>query len=379
MNKTSIAWVRNPDGTPGFTWNPVKGCTPISPGCAHCYASRLASTRLAHLPEYKGLAHDGKWTGEVRFFPERLAEPLRHRKPAGIFLNDMGDTYHESVTFEQIAAMYGVMAACPQHTFYVLTKRAKQRREWFGWLDTMAERCRSVFPYENHEWLRMHVLRAKVVRDAAARKMPSYTEMVAGGWPLPNVIEMSTVCTQAETDRDIPELLQTPAARRGLSIEPMLEEIDIAHSGALGCNCEGEQCSGGCAWYKACGKEGLSHRTDLVIIGGESGPHARPFQVDWARSIRDQCKAAGVAYFLKQLGANCQTRNDDNFTCGDGDIDFPGWPDHLAAEDRIEEIPQGMEYQGAPVRLHFRDRAGADPAEWRDDLRVREFPKETTP
>jgi protein gp37 len=331
MNRTSIAWVRNPDGSQGFTWNPLVGCKAVSPGCLHCYAARLAGTRLAHLPQYAGLAHDGKWNNVVRFFPEKLAESLRHRKPAGIFVCDMADLYHESVTNEQIAAMYGVMAACPQHTFHVLTKRAKRRREWFEWVN------RGGHPFGK---LRIHAeeaTRDEIVR--IGRNGRSHWNDCHCVWPLPNVREGSTVCTQKEAERDIPELLQTPAACRFLSVEPMLEAITLTHPEVS-------------AWPETAPTHPTANPKEWddwkywmardrgiqwVIVGGESGPRARPFQVEWARSIRDQCKAAGVACFVKQMGANFVDSN-------------------------------GM-------LIPIRDRAGADPSEWPADLRVQEFPR----
>ena len=133
MTRNKISWCLGPDGAPGFSWNVTGGCSPVSAGCAHCWASRLASTRLAHRPEYAGLAKDGTWLGHARFFADRLAEPLRRKKPTGICVSLMGDLFHEDITDEQIAAVFGVAAACPTHRFYFLTKRAKRQREWFEW------------------------------------------------------------------------------------------------------------------------------------------------------------------------------------------------------------------------------------------------------
>ena len=156
-----------------------------------------------------------------------------------------------------------------------------------------------------------------------------------------------TVGMRANLER-IAELRQVPATVRFLSCEPLLEDlgrIDLR----------------GISW---------------CIVGGESGPSARQCSVEWIRSIVKQCREAGVKCFVKQLGANCQTRNDDNFTGDEGDPSFPKWPDHLI--DRIVEQPHGG-YQGAPVRVRFHDRAGSDPTEWPEDLRVREMPARRAP
>ncbi len=351
MNKTSIPWVRNPDGTPGFTWSPVIGCKALSAGCANCWAERLAATRLDHMSAYHRLTKGGHWTGEQRFLTERLAEPLKRRKPSGIFVVDMGDLFGDGVTNEQIAAVYGVMSARPQHTFYTCTKRAKRRREWFEWVEVMAERCKEIFPDEDLDWRRIHVLRASAMRQGAGN-LPGYTEMLATGWPLKNVREGTTVENQAAADERIPELLQTPAAVRFLSVEPILEEVSIKdclnyneQRGYL-CTCP----HGRIPWSRCdvcedkmpVGSPGwLDLGINWVIVGGESGPNAHPCHVEWIRSIVSQCQEAGVSCFSKQLGANAHRQ-------------APG---------------HGTE------RIHLCARAGADPNEWPEDLRIRQFPE----
>lgn len=376
MNKTSIPWVLDPDDKPGYTWNPAIGCKAISPGCAHCYAARLAGTRLAHLPQYAGLVsrkrevetvvHSrnsatlklvesvGHWTGEVRFFPEKLAEPLRLRKPAGIFVMDMGDI--ALLDDDQFDTVFGVMAACqylgrdggPGHRFYVLTKRPA-------------------------------ILRARLSVDRRQRWARSAT-MHGGGYDpdgihdqvamgpqvLPHVWIGASVCTQDEAEKNIPDLLQTPAAVRFLSMEPLLEEVDISDWMA---NQDAEQDTTSHAIWR-----GDARGIDWVIVGGESGPKARPYRPEWPAEIISQCNDAGVPVFHKQVGSNCITRNDDNFTAGEGDPDFPGWPDHLIAEGRVQDVNPVNRYQGADVRIRTRDRAGADPSEWREGLRVRQLP-----
>jgi protein gp37 len=356
LNRTAISWVVGPDGASGFTWNPLIGCSPRSSGCKACYAARLASTRLAHLPQYHGLAHDGKWSGEVRFFPEKLSEPLRRRTPSGIFLNDMGDTFHESVSNEQIAAMYGVMAACPQHLFYVCTKRAKRRREWFEWV---GNHC------STEDGTRPPSVCGYFARQAGV-SLPGPLHVSAGGvmadvpWPLPNVIELTSVENQATANERIPDALATPAAVRGLSMEPLLESITLRREwigSFCGCGMQTDACDD---WKSGAGCRFAPPRISWIVCGGESGSRARPCQVEWIRSIVRQCLEAGVACWAKQLGANVREREPSNWPNG-----YPG-----PGTVRLE----GDGFGNYHVR-GLRDRAGANPDEWPADLKVRQMPE----
>jgi protein gp37 len=363
MNRTSIAWVKNPDGSDGFTWNPFAGCAPISAGCRHCYAARLAGTRLAHMPQYAGLVSAkrgvetsirsyrgrnkgatpqvrgtlrivervGHWTGEVRFFAEKLAQPLRRRKPSGIFVCDMGDLFHEAVTNEQIAAAFGVMAACPQHTFHVLTKRAGRMREWFEW----AEGYQETMPTREAE---KHV--TPVDRAAYERLIHSLSSLVR--WPLPNVRLGVTVCTRADLPkldelREVSAALRFSTPLRFVSFEPLLEDL-------------GKLDLRGMAW---------------AIPGGESGPNARPCHVEWIRSIVRQCRDAGVPAFAKQLGANCRATY--------AKPSFREWEPLVGKGSISVWSERGKEDQ---LGICFRRRAGDDPREWPQDLRVRQFPRD---
>ena len=277
MTRNKISWCLAPDGAPGFSWNPSCGCGPVSAGCVHCWSARLASTRLAHLPEYQGLAKDGVWAGHARFLPDRLAEPLRHRKPAGICVSLMGDLWHEDIGFEQIAAVFGVAAACPQHRFYFLTKRAKRMREWAEWIGEESRPLDKCFAAASE------ILGRVDIRDFDQ-------------WPLTNCWLGVSVEDQATADERIPELLQTPAAVRFVSYEPALGPVDMVDWMA---NQDAEQDTTAAAIAR-----GEEHGIDWVVCGAESGPGARSMQDDWVRSIRDQCRSARVPLWFKQAMRN---------------------------------------------------------------------------
>ena len=261
------------------TWNPAVGCERVSPGCDNCYAVRVAHREMQ--PAHVGLTgYDDSgerrpgpyWTGEVRLLPERLEEPLRWRKPRRVFVGSMTDLFHPAVPDSFLAAVFGVMAAAPQHTFQILTKRPQRLARMADWL------------HEN---------------GASVARM-RYEVLDAIPNPLPNVWLGTSVENQRYADLRIPHLLATPAAIRFLSIEPLLGPVDLedisdARSGAqvdaLHCD-EGPEDAG---WIG-------TGTIDWVIVGGESGPGARPMHPAWARSLRDQCVAARVPFFFKQWG-----------------------------------------------------------------------------
>jgi protein gp37 len=284
MGKTSIEWT-------DASWNPIVGCSEVSPGCANCYAARLAATRLREIPAYKGLGKwevsqnmktsvltkKSRWTGEVRFHPERIEEPLHWRKPRKIFVCDMGDLFHEGVTDEQIANVFWTMASCRQHTFQVLTKRAERMSQFLS-------------SKEN-------------VRSALEERWdPSI-------WPLPNVWLGVSVENHHFADERIPLLLDTPAAVRWISCEPLLGPVNIRH-------------------FLRTVSTAYGHLPplDWVVCSGESGSNARPMHPNWARSLRDQCQAAGVPFFFKQwgewapLGQIDSTRTFVGHNMGDGQM-----------------------------------------------------------
>ena len=245
-DKTAISWTES-------TWNPVVGCTHTSPGCDHCYAVR-DGVRLQHLPAYTGTIAGRDWTGVVRCLPERLDQPLRWKRGRRIFVDSMSDLFNPSVPDAFIAQIFEVMAYARQHTFQILTKRPQRMasllRYWAdrGWC--FGEEAPGV----------------GVTRPSAH-----------GGFgdtlPLANVHLGVSIESDAYTWR-ADHLRKTPASVRFLSLEPLLgppPSLDLT---------------------------GI----DWVIVGGESGPDARPMHPDWARDVRDRCVAAGIPFTFKQWG-----------------------------------------------------------------------------
>ncbi len=246
-DRSSIEWT-------DATWNPVTGCTKVSQGCKHCYAETL-------FPR----AYPGRRFIDIRMHGDRLDQPLRWRRPRRIFVNSMSDLFHERVSAEFIVSVFATMARCPQHTFQILTKRPSE----------MLENMR--FMYED-------------VLDAL--KYEPIAETLK--WPLPNVWLGVSVEDQATADERIPLLMQTKAAVRFLSCEPLLGPIDLRMMTTLPL----------WAGEGPGQKERASDRLGLhwVIAGGESGARARNCHPDWIRSLRDQCVAARVPFFFKQWG-----------------------------------------------------------------------------
>ena len=249
------------------TWNPVTGCTKVSPGCANCYAEDVAKRF------WKGRPFE-----DVRFELDRIGQPLRWRKPRRVFVNSMSDLFHENLPDGTIQQIFAVMRECPQHTFQVLTKRA----------DRM------------NAYMKDHPL-----------------------FVLPNVWLGVSVENQRMADARIPILIDTPAAVRFLSVEPLLDKVDLT------------------AYLKGHGDFQRSP-INWVIVGGESGGRARPCNIGWIERLVVQCDYYTVPCFVKQLGAKV-----------------------IKGYDLCAMFP-----------LILRHSKGGDIEEWPVALRVREFPKE---
>lgn len=283
------------------TWNPIVGCTVKSPGCTNCYAMGMAARLEAMgVPQYVGLTQRSKagavWTGKMAFAEKALLEPLRRKKPTMWFVNSMGDLFHESVPDEWIDRVFAVMGSCPQHTFQVLTKRSDRMRDYLS-------RRKSAKPV------------AVSVGDGILGEHPFSNELL----PPANIWLGVSVEDQARADERIPDLLATPAAVRWLSCEPLLGEVDLlAFLEPTGACCGGEpeyrcaSCPSDATWrYSVPADNGMwafDPTIDWVVVGGESGPGARPMNTGWARSLRDQCAAANVPFFMKQMGGPVKAR-----------------------------------------------------------------------
>lgn len=283
------------------TWNPVRGCRHVSPGCLNCYAALMTSRLEAMGQEgYAGLTRpspDGKrrlFTGEFRAVPDALDKPLHWKKPRMIFVNSMSDLFGEGIPFEFIAAVFGVMAACPQHTFQVLTKRADRLLEFFEWLRR-----------DNADMLKAlaNMLNISEYSGAFPDLWDLHGPQLGSVWPLPNVWLGVSAENQASFDARVPKLLQTPASVRFLSLEPLLERLELSER---------------IAFFNVNDWSPAPSEIHWVIVGGESGPNARECRVEWIADIVEQCKAAGVPCFVKQLGFNATLRGDPLKLSGKG-------------------------------------------------------------
>jgi protein gp37 len=322
-DKTKIEWA-------DATLNPAYGCSKVSPACDHCYAATMAS-RFQSAPghPFVGAAQGGTWTGKFNLLPERMEQALRWKRPRRIFVGSMTDLFHDNVPDSFLDRVFAYMALAPQHTFMLLTKRPERMQVYMAQL---------VFAGRDLSECRrdMGMDLAAGMQIVAARR--------AG---LPNVWLGVTAENQAMADKRIPVLLDTPAARRFVSVEPMLSGVDVSpwlpgsYECALTCgHRQGEhdlparecrECGfigpddhetwgyGDNAVCPKCGEYDpemicpkcgtiMVHEhpdtqcLDWVICGGESGPGARPMHPDWARALRDQCAAAGVPFLFKQWG-----------------------------------------------------------------------------
>lgn len=347
------------------SWNPTVGCTRVSPGCKNCYAFEQHDRRHKGYPWPNAPKQYAKPFREVQLIPDRLDQPLRWRKPRMVFVNSMSDLFHEDVPDEYIAAIFAVMSFASDHTFQILTKRPKRMAAWYRWINEMAY-------YEgdlmNYCWRALVQLRPNL-RDLPRRFVLNRR------WPLPNVWAGTSVENPDYLWR-VDELLETPAAVRFVSAEPLLAATDFApylpHSHELDCTCY-ENIGGhqmGCMFY---GKkrdeidalfEKAERGLDWIIVGGESGPRARTCDVDWIRSIVKQCKAAGTACFVKQLGAH--VIDNGALAIADTFLAEQCWPDAVC--ERMNAGPPD-----AHIRL--KDSKGGDPEEWPEDLRVRKYPE----
>jgi len=317
------------------TGKPLNMCVPVSEGCRNCYAAAI--TNRFHSLDYS--AQNAK---AVRWFLDEKA--LRHalkfkakgpfkrgRERPAIFFGDMTDPFGEWVTDEWLDRQFAVMALRPDVDFLLLTKR----------------------PERMAEYLNAGSLKVAQWADAAPRDKQHEAR---SKWrvPLPNVWLGTSVERQKEADERIPHLLKCPASVRFLSCEPLMGAVDLTR---VNFGVPGIQNVLDCRVSEIAKRAGIDklNGIDWVIVGGESGPGARPCDVAWIRSIVSQCRAADTACFVKQLGARPVVRH-----CGDCDPCIHGQP---------------CPYGGPEQRVILDDTKGGTMEEWPEDLRVREFPE----
>lgn len=305
------------------TWPITAGCDHVSPGCDTCYAATLTSTRLRHLLEYEGLAVAGRFTGEVRVLPKRLDWPLRWRKPRRVFVCSMSDLFYEKVPDDFIVRAFAVMALTARHTFQVLTKRHGRLRSLLTRPDfrrEVGEEATEIIG-RTGPWQRRGLDLGGQSLAGDSGYGPQWTVERHGKdnlwlppWPLPNVHIGVSAEDQKWADIRIPALLETPAAVRWISAEPLLGPI----------------------WLTDDWLAGLPHRRtwlDWVVAGGETSQHgrvARPSHTDWFRQIRDSCNSFGVPFHFKQFGDWASPEQIDSAGYDDvemGDNGLTIWPD----------------------------------------------------
>ena len=300
---TTIEWTDK-------TWSPITGCTKVSPGCLNCYAETIAK-RFQHdgpfvpwtvAAQRAARPQEGVPTGlgyqPITLHADRMNAPLHWRKPSRVFVNSVSDLFHEDVPEQFIAQCFGVMLSCPQHTFQVLTKRPERMQAFMTgyWADHF--------------------------KDVSG----------FGVWPPPNVWLGVSVENQRYANERIPILAQVPAAVRFLSCEPLLGPVNLG------------------SWIRH--YPGGPAPISWCICGGESGPHARPMDLAWARGIVAQCREAGVACFVKQLGAHPYDA-----------MPLFDWTGQATGNVRQDD-------------WLMKSGKGGDMSEWPEDLRIRQFPQE---
>jgi protein gp37 len=349
MAKTSIEWTQE-------VWNPTRGCSRVSPGCERCYAEVMAARFSDEGYWGHGFAergkHGGRWTRRLALVTEeafpghgKIDTPLHWRTPRTVFVNSTSDLFHEDLTNEEIAAVFGVMAACPQHVFQILTKRAKRLREWHAWL---ARECIGCNGGRGMTAAARCLVEAQRVCDHPLLRETG--PIVDRFWPLSNVWQGVSVESQPYADERVPDLLACDAMVFWVSYEPALGPVDFSRflraslvlpTGVRVQHPDPRAQLGG-TWD--------TRRIGWIVCGGESGPRARPFNLAWARAVRDQCAAMSVPYFFKQAGANVYDE-------GKGLLD--------------DEDPLAIDV----VRVMLKAKKGGDLSEIPADLRIRQFPK----
>lgn len=280
------------------TWNPIVGCSVISPGCTNCYAMKQAARieRMNPKSHYVGTTIETKagavWSGKLVLAPEHiLTLPLRWRRARKIFVNSMGDVFHEDSKTEWIDTVLAIAGLSPHHIFQILTKRSQDMMRYMRDPNTRERIGGAMFKFVEGSDI-----------GEKARKIRASFKV----YPFQNVWFGASAEDQDRADLRIPDLVDTPAAVRFISYEPALGPINFM------------------PWIG---------QIDLIIYGGESGPGARPNVVGWAKSTLRQCRGTRTSFFMKQLGANPVNREGvrhlQKARAGDDKME---WPEELRVQ-----------------------------------------------
>jgi protein gp37 len=359
-------------------WNPVRGCTRVSEGCRGCYAEVMAARNL---PGHRSPTTDKafavrtdagpRWTGAVELIPHKLLDPLwmtpnvaepcdrcdgtgevskgrrvckacggggKVERPRRVFVNSMSDLFHEALPDAAIDRVFAVMVVVAAHRYQVLTKRIERAQAYL--------RSRDV----RDRWVAVLEDIRKNDAGLLGRHVRANGWPALGDWPLEHIALGVSIEDNTSANARVQRLLETPAATRFISYEPALELVDLStwlHDST--CTLSMRR-AGGCGCT-----EPREEHIDWVIVGGESGNTARPFDVEWAAATVKACRAAKVPVYVKQLGAWPTTRN----------LLAQSWP----SEIRYTSDAAGL------YTLKLKSPKGGNPEEWRADLRVREFPR----
>lgn len=345
---STISWLRDPaTGRAGLTWNPIRArhritgkvgwhCEPVHEGCRFCYAgaqNKAAARGGTGLPFKPGHRDDVEL-----FLDERvLLQPLHWRKPRRIFPCSMTDLYGPWVPDAWRDRIKAVQALTPQHTYIELTKRPERMRSYLDAGHLPMGEPRRFVAIEDGE---------RACRNDRSFMLPTQI------WPLPNVWAGPSCSVQDDADWMIPEVLATPLAKRLVSLEPLLGNVDLAkvfdHANEHSIDALDGRC-----FHAPQDDEGVPiPQLDLVIVGGLNGPE--PTEIECIRALVKQCRAAGTPVFVKQLGRTCRMFRAD-------------------AAAALAAGAKWRRHKGVDV-LAFKDRKGENPAEWPEDLRVREWP-----
>ncbi|MGY2732358.1 phage Gp37/Gp68 family protein [Sphingomonas sp. UYP23] len=316
-DRTKIEWT-------DATVNAVNGCSVLSPGCKLCYAMKQAHRFDARRGLTRMTAGGMVWTGEVRLNEKQLLQPLAWKRARRIFWNAHGDLFHDSVPDEWIDKVFAVCALTPQHSHQILTKRSARMRAYMSAPDVVRRICtvaaqlryvgapnpeRGINEFHRHmagsAKLTAWAVKGGIASDMFFREQPNRSYPTWIDWPFPNVWLGVSVEDQQRADERIPDLLATPAAVRFISAEPLLGPVRLTN---IDCSARADQPD--FYWINAltgehddmCRPCAPVPSLDWVIVGGESGPGARPMHPDWAEQLRDQCHKAGVPFLFKQWG-----------------------------------------------------------------------------